>query len=167
VASDLVGIPRGHARCRRPGFLGHGHASRARAVPAGDRRGHLDVGKIGVPDAILSKPGPLDAEQWVVIKRHPQLGQEILARAPRAARWERLSAWIAGRRIPVEARIIAVADTYDVLVSDRPYRKAHGKEDAIWILREESGTHLWQPAVEALLKSVGGQQKPPTEQQAA
>ena len=127
-----------------------------------------DVGKIGIPDAILSKPGPLDASEWTVIKRHPELGRDILLRVPSLhreadiviAHHERIDGsgyprGLRGEEIPLEARILAVADTYDVLISDRPYRTAFGQEHAFRILREESGTHLWEPAVRALLRSLG------------
>ena len=127
-----------------------------------------DVGKIGIPDSILSKPGPLDPQEWVVIKRHPELGQAILSRVDRLRReaeiviahHERLDGsgyprGLRGDQIPLEARILAVADTYDVLVSDRPYRKAFDKERGFRILREECGTHLWEPAVRALFRSLG------------
>ena len=127
-----------------------------------------DVGKIGIPDAVLNKPGPLDAAEWAVIKRHPELGQEILLRVPSLhreaeiviAHHERIDGsgyprGLRGEAIPLEARILAVADTYDVLISNRPYRQAFDAERAIRILREESGTHLWEPAVHALLRSLG------------
>jgi HD-GYP domain-containing protein (c-di-GMP phosphodiesterase class II) len=126
-----------------------------------------DVGKIGIPDSILSKPGSLDPEEWVVIKRHPEMGHAILSRLDRlrheaeivVAHHERLDGsgyprGLRGDQIPLESRILAVADTYDVLVSDRPYRKGFPRERAITILREESGTHLWEPAVRALLRSL-------------
>src|SRR5438045_2492505 len=127
-----------------------------------------DVGKIGIPDSILSKPGPLDPQEWVVIKRHPELGQAILSRVDRLrheseiviAHHERMDGsgyphGLRGDQIPLEARILAVADTYDVLISDRPYRKAFDKERGFRILREECGTHLWEPAVRALFRSLG------------
>jgi putative nucleotidyltransferase with HDIG domain len=127
-----------------------------------------DVGKIGIPDAILSKPGALDPAEWTVIKKHPELGHEILSRVDRLRReaqiviahHERLDGsgyprGLRGEQIPLEARILAVADTYDVLVSDRPYRKAFDRSHAYRILREECGTHLWEPAVRALFKSLG------------
>jgi hypothetical protein len=127
-----------------------------------------DVGKIGIPDAILSKPGPLDPDEWTVIKRHPGLGHEILLRVPSLhreadiviAHHERIDGsgyprGLRGEQIPLEARILAVADTYDVLISNRPYRKAFDNGRAVRILREESGTHLWEPAVRALLRSLG------------
>jgi HD-GYP domain-containing protein (c-di-GMP phosphodiesterase class II) len=127
-----------------------------------------DVGKIGIPDAILNKPGPLDATEWIMIKRHPEMGREILARVPSLhreadiviAHHERVDGSgyphaLRGEQIPLEARILSVADTYDVLISDRPYRKAFDQEHAMRILREESGTHLWEPAVRALIRSLG------------
>ena len=127
-----------------------------------------DVGKIGIPDAILNKPGPLNVDEWTAIKRHPALGHEILLRVPSLhreaeiviAHHERIDGsgyphGLRGEQIPLEARILAVADTYDVLSSDRPYRKAFDNEHALRILREESGTHLWEPAVRALLRTLG------------
>jgi hypothetical protein len=127
-----------------------------------------DVGKIGIPDAILSKPGALDPDEWTVIKRHPSLGHDILLRVPSlrkeadivVAHHERLDGsgyprGLRGEQIPLESRILAVADTYDVLVSNRPYRQAFDQTRAIRILYEECGTHLWEPAVRALLKSLG------------
>jgi putative nucleotidyltransferase with HDIG domain len=127
-----------------------------------------DVGKIGIPDAVLNKPGPLDAAEWVTIKRHPELGVEILHRLPTlqqeseivAAHHERIDGsgyprGLHGPEIPIEARIVAVADTYDVLISDRPYRKARTRQESITILREESGTRLDGSVVEALLQILG------------
>jgi len=127
-----------------------------------------DVGKIGIPDAILSKPGPLEPDEWTVIKRHPSLGHDILLRVPSlrkeadivVAHHERLDGsgyprGLRGEQIPLESRILAVADTYDVLVSDRPYRHAFDRVRALRILHEECGTHLWEPAVRALLRSIG------------
>ncbi len=127
-----------------------------------------DVGKIGMPDSILSKPSALNPEEWIVIKRHPEVGHDILSRVPNlrreaaivVAHHERIDGsgyprGLRGDQIPLEARIVAVADTYDVLISDRPYRKAFNRQDAIRILRQEAGTHLWDPAVRALLRSLG------------
>lgn len=127
-----------------------------------------DVGKIGIPDAILSKPGALDPDEWTVIKRHPAMGHDILLRVPSlrkeadivVAHHERLDGsgyprGLRGEQIPLESRILAVADTYDVLVSDRPYRQAFDRTRALRILHEEAGTHLWEPAVRALLRSLG------------
>jgi len=127
-----------------------------------------DVGKIGIPDAVLNKPGPLDDAEWATIKRHPELGVEILRRLPTlkheseivAAHHERMDGsgyprGLRGPEIPLEARIVAVADTYDVLISDRPYRRARTRQESITILREESGTRLDGTVVEALLQVLG------------
>lgn len=129
-----------------------------------------DVGKIGIPDAILAKPGSLDAAEWKIIKQHPDLGLEILSRLGTLrqeatiiyAHHERLDGSgypraLRGDQIPLEARIIAVADTFDVLISDRPYRKAHTRDAAIRVLEAESGTHLYEPAVSALLRILAEQ----------
>ena len=127
-----------------------------------------DVGKIGMPDSILSKPSFLSPQEWIVIKRHPEVGHDILSRVPNlrreaaivVAHHERIDGsgyprGLRGDQIPLEARIVAVADTYDVLISDRPYRKAFNRQEAIRILRQEAGAHLWEPAVRALLRSLG------------
>jgi putative nucleotidyltransferase with HDIG domain len=122
-----------------------------------------DIGKLEIPDEILTKPGPLNTQEWEVIKRHPALGLDILDRIGGMRReggiilahHERMDGsgyprGLLGTQIPVEARIIAVADTYDVLVSNRPYREAMPGEKALQILREESGSHL-DPAITAAL----------------
>lgn len=103
------------------------------------RRGSIlhDVGKIGVPDAILRKPGKLDAEEWEVMKQHPELGHEMLRHirflAPALdivrSHQERFDGTgypdgLKGEAIPLGARIFAVVDTFDAMTSDRPYRKA-------------------------------------------
>jgi len=127
-----------------------------------------DIGKIGVRDAVLLKPGPLDQEEWVEMREHPRLGWALLQRIEflREAseivlqHQERFDgsgypAGLKGEAIVLGARLFAVADTYDVLISNRPYRQAFDNERAVRILREESGTHLWEPAVRALLRSLG------------
>jgi putative nucleotidyltransferase with HDIG domain len=124
-----------------------------------------DIGKLEVPDEILTKAGPLDDAEWEIIKRHPAMGLDILDRIGGMRReggiilahHERIDGsgyprGLTGDEIPLEARIIAVADTYDVLVSDRPYRKAMLREKALQILREEAGTHLDREATAALFR---------------
>ncbi|MEA2683352.1 MAG: hypothetical protein QOK05_1680 [Chloroflexota bacterium] len=129
-----------------------------------------DIGKLHIPDSILLKPGPLDDEEWVTMKKHPEMGLDILQRMGKfekesevvIAHHERIDGsgyprGLKGDEIPTGARILAVADTYDVLVSDRPYRKARTRAEAMKILDEESGPHLWTPAVEALQKLLARQ----------
>lgn len=122
-----------------------------------------DIGKLHIPDSILLKPGPLTDDEWVVMKRHPEMGLDILRRMGKfekeaevvLSHHERMDGsgyprQLQGEEIPLGARILAVADTYDVLVSDRPYRRARTRTEAIAILDEEAGGHLWAPAVIAL-----------------
>ncbi len=113
-----------------------------------------DVGKIGVPDSILNKPSRLTDDEMAVIKTHPELSAEIInstslkdvVPAVRAhhERWDgngypyRLK----GEEIPLEARILAVADTYDAMVTDRPYRKGLPVDDALSEIKRSAGTQL-------------------------
>jgi HD-GYP domain-containing protein (c-di-GMP phosphodiesterase class II) len=123
-----------------------------------------DVGKLGIPDAILHKQGPLDAAEWSVMRTHPEIGLTILHRAGRFNRellavlhhHERMDGsgyphGLRGEAIPIEARIVAVADTYDVLTSDRPYRKARSAVEARTIVQQQAGDHLDRRVVDALL----------------
>jgi HD-GYP domain-containing protein (c-di-GMP phosphodiesterase class II) len=124
-----------------------------------------DVGKLGVPDAILHKRGPLTDAEWTVMKTHPEIGLRILKRCGHFRRellavlyhHERLDGsgyphGLAGDAIPIEARIVAAADMYDVLTSDRPYRRARSEEEARTIIEAESGNHLDRRIVGAMLK---------------
>lgn len=125
-----------------------------------------DVGKIGIPDAVLRKPGKLDGEEWEVMKQHAQIGADIIGEHPsgllRMAREIALNhheKWdgsgyprgISGAEIPVEARIIAIADVFDALTSERPYKKAWPVEEAVQLLREQSGRHFDPELVELFL----------------
>ncbi len=126
-----------------------------------------DVGKLGIPDAILHKQGPLTNDEWAVMKTHPEIGLKILKRSGHFRRellavlyhHERIDGsgyphGLVGDAIPIEARIVAVADTYDVLTSDRPYRKACTRDDAIVTVQREAGSHLDARLVHALLRTV-------------
>ena len=123
-----------------------------------------DIGKIGVPDAILLKPGPLDPAEWEEMRKHPQTGFNILKsigflRVPAdivLSHQERFDGSgypraLRGDRIPVGARIFAVADALDAMASDRPYRKSLGFEQAIREIARQSGTQFDPEVVEALL----------------
>ena len=126
-----------------------------------------DVGKIGTPDAILRKPGPLTDEEYAVIKRHAVRGDEIAGRTPalrplRDAIRHHHERWdgagypdgLAGEMIPLFARIIAVADTYDALTSPRPYRNALSHDAALAELRRVSGAQFDPRCVEGFLQAV-------------
>jgi HD-GYP domain-containing protein (c-di-GMP phosphodiesterase class II) len=126
-----------------------------------------DVGKLGVPDAIIHKEGPLTAQEWEVMKTHPETGLKILQRSGHFKRellavlyhHERIDGsgyphGLAGDAIPIEARIVAVADTYDVLISDRPYRKARPPAEARSVIEHEAGGHLDPKLVRALLTVI-------------
>lgn len=116
-----------------------------------------DVGKIGIPDAILRKPGRLDAEEWKVMASHVEIGARIigehpsglLAMARRIAlchheKWDGSGypRGLAGEDIPIEARIVAIADVFDALTSERPYKHAWPVEEAVTLLQSESGQHF-------------------------
>ncbi len=123
-----------------------------------------DIGKIGVPEAILRKPAPLSSEEWVVMRSHPVIGAQIVApfeffeAAARVIRHHH-ERWdgsgypdnLAGEAIPLEARIVAVADVFDALTSARSYRPALTREDAGGMLRQEAGRTLDEAIVAALL----------------
>lgn len=124
-----------------------------------------DVGKIGIPDAVLLKPGKLDADEWAVMQQHAAMGAEIIGEHDSGLL--RLAAEIAlahhekwdgsgypkglsGSDIPLPARIVAVADVFDALTSERPYKKAWTVEDAVTHIQNESGRHF-DPELVALL----------------
>jgi len=123
-----------------------------------------DIGKVKIPEAILKKPGRLTDAEWLVIKKHPTYGVELLRPIEQLAdslpdiehHHERLDGGgypngLKGEDIPLGARIIAVADTFDALTSDRCYRPRFAPEQALEILREVAGTQLDADIVNALL----------------
>jgi HD-GYP domain-containing protein (c-di-GMP phosphodiesterase class II) len=122
-----------------------------------------DVGKVAVPSEILLKAGPLDEEEWVLMRSHAAVGGELVGRidafahlapAVRASheRWDGggYPDGLAGEEIPLAARIIAVCDTYDAIVTDRPYRPARTSGEALAELDRVAGTQLDERAVAAL-----------------
>ncbi len=123
-----------------------------------------DVGKIGVPDMILNKPAALTDDEYVTMQAHATLGYEIVQAAglPQEARWvrhhhERVDGrgypdGLAGDAIPLESRIILVADAYEAMTSDRPYRKAPGQAFAVQELQRGAGTQFDTHVVEALCR---------------
>jgi response regulator RpfG family c-di-GMP phosphodiesterase len=121
-----------------------------------------DVGKIGVPDSILLKPDRLTPEEWVEMKRHPQIGYDILQNIRflsasaeivlcHQERWDGRGYpnGLKGGSIPLGARIFAVVDTLDAMTSNRPYRKALSFEEAVREIRHCSGTQFDPQVVEA------------------
>ena len=131
-----------------------------------------DVGKIKLSDMVLNKPGKLNGEEFEIIKKHCEEGEGIidgiinkvdedgfLLHAKRFAgyhheRWDGTGypRGLAGNDIPLEARIMAIADVYDALVSERPYKKPYTHEKAVEIIKNESGTHFDPKLVEVFLK---------------
>jgi putative nucleotidyltransferase with HDIG domain len=114
-----------------------------------------DIGKIGVPEGLLRKPGPLTDAEWIVMKRHPVVGAQIVAPFDFFAagavvirhHHERMDGsgypdGLAGDAIPPGARIVAVADVFDALTSDRPYRRALSANGAIRQLEAQAGEGL-------------------------
>lgn len=123
-----------------------------------------DVGKIGIPDAVLAKEGALSQEEWECIHEHPALGKEILAQAPELTditplvlhHQERYDGTgypdrLRGDDIPLGARIIAAADAYHAIISDRPYRTRRSHDDAVRELRRCSGEQFDPHVVNHLL----------------
>ena len=118
-----------------------------------------DVGKLGIPDSILSKPGELDAEEWTFVRRHTIIGERIVAGAPALAQVSRLvrsshERWdgagypdeLRGDAIPIGSRIIAACDAFDAMVSERPYKAGRTTSGALTELRRCSGSQF-DPAV--------------------
>ncbi|BEU03300.1 two-component system response regulator [Agarivorans sp. OAG1] len=117
-----------------------------------------DIGKIGIPDRVLQKPGKLDAEEWEIMQSHAVIGGEILGEGDSSellelARTVALThheKWngkgypngLAGEDIPIEGRIVAIADVFDALTCERPYKKAWPVEKAIELLESEAGIHF-------------------------
>ena len=121
-----------------------------------------DVGKVAIPAAILDKPATLDPAEWEFVRHHPLIGERILASAPALsaaaplvrASHERVDGngypyGLAKADIPLAARIVAVADAFDAMVSDRPYREALSPADAVTELRECAGTQFDPDVVDA------------------
>lgn len=130
-----------------------------------------DVGKTGVPDNILHKPGPLTAEEWVLMREHTSIAYEILSGVTflRPAldipychheKWDGTGypRGLQGEEIPLAARLFAVIDVYDALTSDRPYRKGWSQQEAIAHLHALSGTHFDPRAIKAFLKMLSAKE---------
>ncbi len=126
-----------------------------------------DIGKMGVPDNILNKPGELTDNEWEVMRRHPQYAYEMLApisflNPALAIPWCHHEKWdgsgyphgLSGEQIPLEARIFAIVDVYDALRSDRPYRAGWPEQQVRDYIRAHSGTHFDPTIVRAFLRML-------------
>lgn len=116
-----------------------------------------DIGKIGIPDRVLLKPGKLDADEWEIMQKHAEYGAAIIGEHPSPLlqlakevaichheKWngKGYPKGLKGKNIPLSARIVAIADVFDALTSERPYKKAWSEEKAINLLQEEAGQHF-------------------------
>jgi len=125
-----------------------------------------DMGKIGIPDSILRKPGKLDAEEWLVMKRHAEIGYDILSKGSSPVfvvaadiarhhheRWDGSGYpdGLAGNDIPEAARIVSIADVFDAWTTTRPYKKAWPVDQAFEEMRNVAGTHLDPRLVELFI----------------
>jgi putative nucleotidyltransferase with HDIG domain len=147
--ADAMGVPKKELAYIRWGALLH------------------DIGKMGIPDAILLKPARLTEEEWAIMRRHPVYAYELLSPIPylrllldipycHHEKWDGTGypRGLKGEAIPLTARIFAVADVWDALRSDRPYRPAWPAQKAREYIREQSGTHFDPQVVEAFLRLI-------------
>jgi diguanylate cyclase (GGDEF)-like protein len=154
---------------RRMGFDGEELAQLAQAASL------HDIGKVAIPDAIITKPGPLTDEEWEFMRRHTLIGERILAAAPAlgaAARLVRSSheAWdgsgypdaLAGIEIPLGARIIAICDSFDAMLSTRPYSPPQEINKALAELQRCAGTQFDPDIVPIFEQLLADRAKPPT-----
>ena len=132
-----------------------------------------DIGKLHIPEAVLGKHSALDDGEWALMRAHPEMGLTLIDRASQSSRevlavlyhHERLDGsgypyGLKSEAIPIEARIVAVADTYDALTSDRPYRKATSDAEARRVMIEEAGRRLDSRAVSALFGALDRKAEP-------
>jgi putative two-component system response regulator len=125
-----------------------------------------DVGKIGVPDRVLLKPGPLDSEEWAIMKTHAEIGASMLSgsTSPLVQLGEQIARthherWdgsgypngLRGEEIPIAGRIVAICDVFDALRSRRPYKPAWSLEDAITEISMQRGRHFDPELVDRFL----------------
>ena len=133
------------------------------------RRGALlhDIGKMGIPDDILKKEGPLTDEEWVEMKKHPVYAYEMLKeiiylKPALEIPYSHHEKWdgsgyplqLSGNAIPLPARIFAIVDVYDALKADRPYRTAWPEKKILAHIREQSGKHFDPQVVEAFFNMI-------------
>lgn len=132
------------------------------------QRGALlhDIGKMGVSDTILLKPGKLTDEEWIIMRQHPQFAYDMLwpieyLRPALEIPYSHHEHWdgngypnkLKGEEIPVAARIFAIVDVWDAMRSERPYKKAMPEEEVLAYLQSQSGSHFDPRVVETFLKN--------------
>lgn len=137
-----------------------------------------DIGKVGIPDTILFKPGPLTEEEWEIMRQHPEKGYRIALASPELAgvadlilkhheRWDGSGypLGLKGEEIPIECRILAIVDAFDAMTSEVPYRKTRTVEEAWQEVRRGAGTQFDPQLVEVFLQlaSAGGWPDSPQE----
>ena len=128
-----------------------------------------DIGKVGIPDAVLNKPAKLDQKEWEIMKSHTQLGHDMLAGSSIALfeigariaanhheKWDGSGypCGIRGEEIPIEGRVVALADVVDALGSDRCYKKAWPLDKILTLLKEEKGKHFDPALVDLMLDNM-------------
>lgn len=114
-----------------------------------------DLGKIGIPDSILLKEGPLTEDEWAIMRQHSEKGYRIAMNTPHLMDVAELilrhhEKWdgsgyplkLKGEEIPIECRMLSIVDAYDAMINDRPYRKGMGKQAALEELKKCKGTHF-------------------------
>jgi HD-GYP domain-containing protein (c-di-GMP phosphodiesterase class II) len=134
------------------------------------RRGALlhDMGKLGVPDSILFKAGSLTDVEWAIMRKHPQFAYEMLSSIPylkpalhipycHHEKWDGTGypRGLKGEQIPLEARLFAVVDVWDAVTSDRPYRQAWSREQAIQYIKDQSGKYFDPNVVKIFTEMLG------------
>jgi HD-GYP domain-containing protein (c-di-GMP phosphodiesterase class II) len=141
---------------------------------SGEKLGHIrrgallhDIGKMGIPDSILQKPGKLTDDEWQIMRQHPVYAYEWLSRIQylqpameipysHHERWDGTGypRGLSGEQIPLAARIFAIVDVWDALRSDRPYRKAWSTKKIMDHIKEESGKHFDPRVVKEFLLMI-------------
>jgi two-component system response regulator RpfG len=153
------------------GLIGHNLGLGAETVHVLDVAAPMhDIGKIGIPDSVLLKPGPLTPEELGLMRAHPRIGYDILKGSP--SKYLSMGAIIAlghhekfdgtgypnglhGDDVPIVARIVAVADVFDALVSERPYKRAWSVAEGIEHVRSQRGKHFDPTCVDAFFADIG------------
>lgn len=130
-----------------------------------------DIGKIGIPDAVLHKPGKLDADEWAIMKTHSQIGYDMLSgsdielfRVAAQIALNHHEKWdgsgypqgLTGLDIPLEGRITALVDVFDALGSDRCYKRAWPLDKILALIQEEKGRHFDPELVDLMLANLDG-----------